>query len=357
MTTESDLREAVAKIEVDGVELDVTLLKGLRIDQVADGPAYFEFSVSDQSEEAPTNFPDDSLAIGAEIKISLGYEEADTVLFEGKVTRIDGVFHESDAPHFVISGFDPAHELTRGRFTKQFQEQKYSDVASAIIGDAGLSASADSTDVTMPWISMTNQTRLGFLQHLARRVGFEVRYDIDSGNVLFAKPKTGEAAVATFTYGEGLKRAKFRAQTAGQMTKVIVKANSDKDDKTITGESTESDVTDKLGGSTTGPAVASGIWGDAEYWITGYAATTQAEVDEVAKAVMNEIAYEFITGEAELEGDVTVFAGKVVTMDGCSDPFSGDYYIIRAVHAYDVGGGPNKGYRTLLTLRRPAWSV
>lgn len=203
---------------------------------------------------------------------------------------------------------------------------------------------------------MTNQTPLSFLQHLARRVGFEVRYDIDSGNVLFVKPKTTEAAVATLKYGEGLKRAKFRAQTAGQATKVIVKANSDKDDKTITGESTESDV-DKLGGSTSGPAVASDIWGDAEYWITGYAASSQAEVDEVAKAVMNEIAYEFIQAEAEVEGDVTIFAGKVVEVEECSDHFSGKYYVVRAIHVYDVGGGPNKGYRTLLTLKRSAWAV
>ena len=357
MPEESAVRDAIAMIEVDGSELDIALLKAIRIDQVSDGPAYFEFTLSDQSEEAATAFPDESITIGSWITIYIGYGTADTVLFDGTVTRIDGVFHESDAPHFVISGYDPLHDLTRGRFTNQWQEQKYSDVASAIIGDGGLSASADSTDVTMPWISMTNQTPLGFLQHLARRVGFEVRYDIDSGNVLFAKPKTSESAVATLKYGEGLKRAKFRAQTAGQATKVIVKANDDKEDKTITGESTESDVTDKLGGSTTGPAVASGVWGDAEYWITGYAASSQAEVDEVAKAVMNEIAYEFIQAEAEVEGDITIFAGKVVTVEECSDHFSGDYYVVRAVHAYEVGGGPNKGYRTLLTLRRPAWSV
>ena len=357
MSDDTDVRESCFDILIGGSAIsdeDRDQVHAIRVDQVANGPDLFDFLVHAEDEEEIT-FPNDSYKVAAEVEIKMGYDDSPESLFKGEVGRIDAFFHELDPPKFTIAGFDRLHRLTRSRVTKHWENVTYSDVVSAIAGDHGLTPDTDSTSITFDYISMNGRSYLSFLQELAQRVGFEL--NCDDKKLQFKKSRADQSSVATLKFGDNMKRGKFRMQTAGQVTKVRVAAWDDVNKEQVLGEATDSDVTNKLGASKVGPAVAKTGFDEAEYWVSGYAARTQAEVDEVAKAIMNDKADGFLRLEAECEGDTAIKAGTVVTVEGCTAHFDGDYYVVRAIHLYDIGSGPGKGYRTKIVAQRPGWSV
>ncbi|MBN1946175.1 MAG: phage late control D family protein [Bradymonadales bacterium] len=347
---------------MSGSALDETLsnlVRGIRVDMVNDGPDYFELALfnDEESGEGTIAFPGaDKFKIGNPVEIKLGYDETMVSLFKGEICSAEAVFHESDPIKYIVGGFDKLHRLTRGRKTEHWLDMKYSDVASDIASKGGLSGDAQGTSVTHKYISMNNQTYLSFLIDMARRVNYEV--NVDDAKLLFKKERTSEASVATYTFGGEppvLKRARFNVQTAGQVTKVRVFSYDQQQKKQIIGESAAL-TRNALGGSSEGPALVMEKFGDAEYWISAYPAYTQAEVDEVAKAIFDEMAYKFVQVEGEIEGDPNIVPGTVITLEGVTDQFSGDYYVIRAIHSYVNKPGAGGGYNTKIFCSRPSWN-
>ena len=358
MSDNEEVKKSGFEVWVGGSKLTdrpLDQVKSVRVDMVADGPDIFEIIINTE-DEAEMAYPNDDYKMAAEIELKVGFGDNIETLFKGEISRIDATFHEQDPPTFRISGFDRLHRLTRGRFTQHWEQVKYSDVANDIASKTGLTPDIESTEITFDYISMNNQTYLDFLSELARRVSYEL--NVDDKKLVFKSERSDQSSVATLTYGDNLKRAKFSAQTSGQMTKVRVLAWDDAQKQQVIGEAQGGDVSPMLGGSTSGPDVAKDAFSiDADFWVSNYAARTQSEVDEVAKSIMNEIAHKFVRVEAECGGDTAIKAGSVVTFDGCTGHFNGDYYVVRATHIYEIGSGPGKGYRTRLICSRPAWSV
>ncbi len=322
----------------------------IRVDSISDGPDFFEirFKVKSAADELPV---DSKLTkLGEAVEIKMGYKNDLESVFKGEIAAVHFALHESESPIVAVTGWDKLHRLTRGRCTKHWEQIKYSDIASEFAGDAGVGADAEATSITFDYISMNNQSKLSFLHEIARRVGYEV--DLREDKLFFGKPETSGSEVATLAYGEQVKRARFRTQTAGQVTKVRVLAWDDAEKKQVIGEATDSDVSALQGGDV-GPKLAKTAFGEADYWVSVFGARKQEEVDEVAKAIINEKAYDLVEAEVLSEGEATVKAGKVVKLENCTDMFDGKYYVTRAVHLYDVGAGPNKGYRTRITASRP----
>ncbi|MCA9562488.1 MAG: hypothetical protein KC561_03320, partial [Myxococcales bacterium] len=161
----------------------------------------------------------------------------------------------------------------------------------------------------------------------------------------------------TVKYGENLMNCNFVTDTVGQVSEVRVLAWAEKDKSQVIGKATDGDVTQKLGESKVGPKVAKDIFGDCPYWVSGFPANSQAEADEAAKAIMNEIAMRFMRVEADVMGTPDLVAGSVIKFEGCTKHFDGKYYVTQAIHRYEIGSGSRGGYLTHVLAERPAWSV
>ena len=57
---------------------------------------------------------------------------------------------------------------------------------------------------------------------------------------------------------------------------------------------------------------------------------------------------------AEVEGDMAIKAGKIVTFEGVGAQYDGDYYVTSAVHTLKPGSGPGTGYITRISFKRTA---
>ncbi len=66
---------------------------------------------------------------------------------------------------------------------------------------------------------------------------------------------------------------------------------------------------------------------------------TQAEADQVAHALYNEMALDFVSGEGEAVGNVGIQAGSTLELKGLGRRFSGGYYLKKAEHRISPKGG------------------
>jgi len=82
--------------------------------------------------------------------------------------------------------------------------------------------------------------------------------------------------------------------------------------------------------------------------ITDQPVSTQAEADQLARSVLEEIALDYITGEAVAHGNPALRVGAVVELTGLGRRFSGAYYVTRVRHVWDGQ------YLTHLQVRRNA---
>ena len=84
-----------------------------------------------------------------------------------RVTGLEPHFSFGHQPTFTVPGYDRRHRFGRGRKTRTFVQQKDSDIAAQIAGEAGLHAQSIDSSVTHEYILQANQTDMEFLQERA----------------------------------------------------------------------------------------------------------------------------------------------------------------------------------------------
>ena len=78
----------------------------------------------------------------------------------------------------------------------------------------------------------------------------------------------------------------------------------------------------------------------------GRARAEQAEADQRAKAILNDHAKQFVTGEAECVGLPELRPDRNVRLENLGDPFTKTYYIQQTTHKVD-----GSGYRTRVKVK------
>ncbi len=118
-----------------------------------------------------------TLALGKEVEIAMqarkqGDEPGNTgTLIKGEITALEPEFGDDGQVWLTVRGYDKGHRLHRGKKTRTFLQTKDSDLVSTLAGEAGLTADADTTTITYPYILQNNQTNMEFLLERARRIG------------------------------------------------------------------------------------------------------------------------------------------------------------------------------------------
>lgn len=323
------------------------------VDQLADGPsmAYAKLNTHDLEwiNQAAIK-PKEAM------KVSLGYGQGSSEpaepLFDGEITGWEPQFYGKTPTTLVVRGFNKLHNMSRGRKYRTFQNMKYSDVASKIASEYGLSAGGVmATSSQQPFIVQANATDLDFLRELAERVGYEVGCDVQN-NLMFRKPKTNEGPAVTFTWGENLKRFKARFNTAQPIAKIRCGYWDPVDKKAKIGQASDSDV-DPMDGGKNAAKHAAKFASAGELFLHNRPCYSQADAEAEAKGLIQQLGLQLIIAEIEGEGDAKAQAGKVVKLDKVGDRFNGKYYIIRARHVLRIDPKlPDFGYVCYLTARR-----
>ena len=174
-----------------------------------------------------------TLDFGKQFKIKF---ESD-VIFDGKITALEGAFPEGQAPEITVLAEDRFQDLRMTRRTRTFLDVSDSDVMNQVASDHGLSPRVSVTGPTYRVLAQINQSDLAFLRERARAIDAELWME---GNTLNAKPRTdrirGSAELDSWQQaprilGAGRSRAptnKRNRERMGRVRQIRVKARGDR---------------------------------------------------------------------------------------------------------------------------------
>lgn len=323
---------------------------GLSVDDSVDVPSMFalELAGADDAGGELTWVDDPAFAVGKAIEVKMGYGDDLETLIKGEITALEPEFVTHRLPLLTVRGYDRRHRLQRGRRTRTFVQQKDSDIVAQIAREAGLMSEVQDSAVTHDYVVQANQTDFDFLRQRAALIQYEV--GIDDKKVIFRPAPFDKGEAMTLTMDDHLLEFYPRLSAANSVSEVTVRWWSPKDKKEFEGKSQVGDELSTMSGKESGPKMSKAAFGDAPGTMSLHPVMTQAEADQVAKARFNVAALALTSGEGACLGRTDLRAGKVIRIDGVGRRFSGNYYVVSALHRYD----PQRGYLTHFNVRRNA---
>ena len=311
-------------------------------------PSMFTIRVADQK---LTHGGGSTLDLGKEVQIGFqprqqGSTEtgSETVIFKGEITALEPEYGEDGRVWLNIRGYDKGHRLHRGKKSRTFLQKKDSDLISTIAGEAGLSADAETTSVTYPYILQNNQTNWEFLQERAQRLGFWLYVDGVNGKLCFKKPATPESQSGpTLTWGDNLYRFSPSLSAVHQSDKIKVYGWDDKKKEVISSEVTPAAPGKQAEQTSSGGAAAKKAFtASAEAIVVTDTVITVDDAKAVGEGLGQQISRNFLWADGQCLGDPTLVAGKTVNVvlkagpDQTTDSkFGGNYLVTAATHHYD----------------------
>ena len=285
-------------------------------------------------------------AFGSPVEISLGYGEPSRlkVMLKGIVTEI-GTSFTTGAPELKISGFDELYTLGIGKNTKHWEQSYDSDAVQELVRELKSSKNISRTKLKNPRIDQNEESDLAFIGKLAGRSEKFVYYVRD--DKFYFGPRHNEgSAVVDLIWGEGLLSFSPQLNLVKQVTEVIVYGRSASTGEEISGSASSGDVaaSDKKGESGA-ERVAKALKNPSTMKVR-MAVRSQQEAKARAKAILDERAQEYVTGDGECIGVPEIAPDMNILLQGIGQRFTNLYYVSEATHKID-----SNGYRTTFKVQ------
>ena len=221
------------------------LLERVVVDDHLRLPAMFELTLRDphDAQLASGVLAEIGVKLGAAVTVSLKYEGGTEELVTGEVTSLEADLDASGS-HVVIRGYDKSHRLHRGRKARSWADQKDSEIAATIAGEAGLGSSVDDSEVAHAYIAQPGISDWEFLASRAREIGFDLR--VSGGSLEFKKPSSasdgpeqgslgGASTSGQVVYGKNLVAFRTRVSIVDQASSFEVRGWDVKAKKAVIG--------------------------------------------------------------------------------------------------------------------------
>jgi uncharacterized protein involved in type VI secretion and phage assembly len=291
-----------------------------------------------------TNSP--MLALGNRVEIAIPGPSGPKKIFEGEITALEPSFltaaqngegRSTAGPTLLARGYDLSHRLHRDRKTRSFVQHSASDIAAKVGREADLKTQTDSSR-PYPYVLQSNQTDWEFLWQLARRIGFRVF--VQEGVLHFCRDREKEKKeVVSLEWGINLIDFRAHLTTAEQVNEVVVRGWDPKAKREVVGRATQAARNTDIGEQQAGGEAAEQAFQSAARTVrVNRPVASQAEADDMAQAICDEIGQAFIRAEGVCAGQANLKAGLKVDLTGLGDRFSGHYFVTDAVHRYDLSG-------------------
>lgn len=280
-------------------------------------------------------------SFGSPVEIKLGYGEPAKLspMLQGMVTEIGTSFSESGSPELRISGFDKLFPLTTGKNTRHWEDKRDSEAVQSLLGSTGLSLDVAETDPIRPRIDQSQETDMAFLGKLAERN--RATFYARSGVFYFGPRNNDRMEVIELTWGKGLLTFSPQANLAKQVTTVEVHGRSATTGEPILGRASRGDESGRDAGRESGAERVARALGAEPVMRIRTPVHTQAEADALARAILDERAQEFVSGDGECIGLPIIVPDTNIALQGMGSAFSKTYYLSEATHKVD-----GNGYRT-----------
>jgi phage protein D/phage baseplate assembly protein gpV len=272
---------------------------------------------------------------------SYGEDGRPISLIEGEITALEPNFDASMVAELVVRGYDRSHRLLRDRKCRAFVNVRDSDLAQQIANEAGLEAVIDLTPIIYDHVYQHNQSDLGFLLARAGRIGYECF--VEKNTLYFRRPSMSGSSQVTLTWGEDMLAVRPRLTVAEQVSEVMVKGWDFERQQPIVGQAQQSD-----GRLRPDAPIARNQNGQSNrLLIADRPVVNQQEANLMAAARMDELSGALLEVEGSVFRRPDVKAGRLLTLAGMGERYSGTYLVTAVTHIYT----PNDGLEAHFAVR------
>jgi len=288
------------------------------------------------------------LVFGATVEIHLGYGDRSRLptILSGVVTEMTTTFSEGGTPELTVSGYDHLFPMTLGKLSRSWKDATDSDVVTEIAREYNFDDTAiEDTDDTHAQIEQNQESDFEFAKKLAQRNHYEI-YMRPDRTLRFGPPEDKKDGILTLGWGESLLSFKPEANLASQVSSVEVYGWDPQKKKAIVGKATAGQESGHDPRRQSGGERLRSAFKKAPVLQVRQPVFTEAEANRRARALLNDRAKQFVTGEAECIGVPDILPDTNVTLGNLGAPFSKTYYVQQATHKFD-----ENGYRTRLKVK------
>ncbi|PZO37082.1 MAG: type IV secretion protein Rhs [Pseudanabaena frigida] len=332
-------------IQIDGTDASADLLEDIlqiSVEESLNMPGMFTLIIRNDfypGRSVDTTWKHQSLfAIGKKVKIGFASSTTEGVdpdtqtgyVLEGEITGIETEFNEKSQAPIIIRGYDISHRLHRGRYNRSFQNVTDSDVVSQIIGEAGItSGTVTSTTIVHDYIFQENQTNMEFLRERAARLGFELY--VQDAKLNFRQPTQDQELELKWL--KDIDSFRVRVSSSEQVSSVEVRGwNYATKVPIVSTATTESVITST--GSGKGSASSTKFSTQPKMIVVDQPVFSADEATKMAQSLCNELGGEFVSADADGEGNPEIRPGRVVKLTGMGTAYSGSYYVTDTHHLF-----------------------
>jgi phage protein D len=316
---------AAFKIDINGTEFTQASsgsLESLIVETHLDKIGRAELVLSGDSDTQPRD-----LNLGDEIKVSIGGDARQAL--HGTITHLSHV-HQQGVDSVRIVAMDPLIKLAASNVTKVYEEQSDSDIASAVIGDAGATAgTVDSTSEVRPYVLQRAESNLRFLKRLAARNGYLVY--AEENTVHFKKPQFSDDPIEVDQ--ELWIKLEMTKSDAGVPQKVVVYGWNYTDKIGVSGELASTAI-ETIGG---GAAPSSVTW-TGDHQVVDVFVNSDAAAATMAKGLMNQLARQLVQGSCTVKQDGRFYPGVKVKFSGSYQGYNAEGVVVGVRHVVETGG-------------------
>lgn len=279
--------------------------------------------------------PGKRIKVSAEGPVSKGAHP----LFDGEIVELEPEFLVG-SQNLTIRAFDVLHRLSRGRRVRSFLNVTDGDVLQKIASEAGMTASAEHASIVHPYLFQNNETDLEFLHDRARDAGCVLFAD---GHSIRFEPPKSDGEPIEMQWGDNLQEFRPRMTTVNQVSSVTVRGWNPKTRQEIVGHAKHGTGVPQVGESRKPADVAQSAFNrEAPMLSAERPVRTQAEADQMARALAGRHSSQFIEAEGVCIGNARILAGSSVRLKALGDRFSGTYLVTSCRHTY----ASSDGYQT-----------
>jgi len=342
------------KIEVEGRELDPES-KGdvleVKVTMDLNNMTHFDLTVNNWDDKHLTFKYSDTgtFDVGNRVHVHMGYAGELLSMVQGIITSLTPRFPESGPPTLGVGGEDSMVKL-KERKAKDGEQKKFvnmtdGEIARAIAVRNGLVPMVNEQGEKHDVVVQKNQDDATFLMERAKRIDFDcyITVDPDTGKdaLYFDAPSDArdgsKVRVYVFEFGKSLINFNPTLSLNKQVGKVTVKG-WDPATKSIIKYTAGPDDLPTTGGGDNGPKAITTRMQDREDFVVDQPVTSQQEARDLARALLRERAYSYITGTGQVIGLPDLRPGDNVELQGLGKRFSGQYYVTKVEHTLGSSG-------------------
>ncbi|WP_420597551.1 VgrG-related protein [Deinococcus sp.] len=268
------------------------------------------------------------------VTIAVGDHREENV-FDGQVVEVEAHLLQH-GQQLVVRAFDRLHTLSRGTFTRTFQNVTDMDLVKKIAQIRGLTPVVGPANFVHDYVIQSNQTDLEFLRDRAAQLGYLLYVD---GTKLHCVPMESLGDAGELQWGVNLIEFQPRVSSLDQASNTTLRGWDPQRKQAV--------VSAEVKGKGEPSVQASGEKDlSAPYTLTHQVVRKEKLADIYAGGSADQKRQKFVEASGIAGGFPKMKAGRTVKLSGVSDRYAGSYTLSAVTHQFHT----DSGYTTEFTV-------